>query len=149
MKRGSASALFLMLCACHSGAGDTEGQAGVPGDTTDTRPYMGIAEHETLRFTGTEPFWSGKVAGGVLTYATPEQPDGDTIAVQRFAGRNGVSYSGTWDGKTFTLAATPGECSDGMSDRRYPFAVTVILGEETRHGCGWTGNKPFAEPQQP
>ena len=46
----------------------------------------------------------------------------------RFAGRGGLSYSGTIDGRSFDMAVTPAECSDGMSDRTYPFVVTLRIG---------------------
>lgn len=142
------------LAACSSGAGEEAGQTGaggasVPGDTESTRPYDGIAADETVRFTGTEPFWGGEVGGGTLTYSTPEDPDGEAIAVERFAGRGGLSFSGAYEGAAFEMAVTPLECSDGMSDRTYPFTVTLQIGEETRSGCGWTERQPFEGPEHP
>ena len=44
---------------------------------------------------------------------------------------------------------TPGECSDGMSDRTYPFTVTLLLGEEQRTGCAWTDLQPYSGPETP
>lgn len=115
----------------------------VPGDTGDTQAYDGIHADETVRFTGTEPFWGGQVSGTVLSYSTPDKPDGDTIAVKRFAGRGGVSWSGTWHAKSFRLAVTEGSCSDGMSDRTYPFTVTLEVAGEQRRGCAWTERRSF------
>ncbi len=34
------------------------------------------------------------------------------------------------------MTVTPLACSDGMSDRSYPFTVTLKLGEDLRNGCG-------------
>lgn len=134
----------LLLAACQPpGAG-----TAVPGDTSDTRPYAGIAPEEVLHFTGTEPFWGGEVAGGVLTYATPENPQGAAIAVERFAGRAGLSFSGTLDGEALDMTVTQGSCSDGMSDRRYPFVVTLRLGGAMRSGCAWSDAHPFSGPPQ-
>lgn len=123
----------LALTACQQGeeAGD------VPGDASDTQAYDGIGEHDVVRFTGTEPFWGGQVAGTRLTYSTPENIDGETIPVTRFAGRGGLSFSGNLDGRSLDLAITPGDCSDGMSDRIYPFVATLQLGSEQRNGCAW------------
>ena len=121
----------------------------VPGDASETAPYSEIAADEVLRFTGTEPFWGGEVSGETLTYTTPENIDGTQIAVERFAGRNGLSFSGTLDGADFVMAVTPGECSDGMSDRTYPFTVTLEVRGEQRQGCAWTDAQSFTGPEHP
>lgn len=112
-----------------------EKAANVPGDTGDESAYSGIPEDAVIVVNGTEPFWGGRVAGGTFTYATPDNMDGVPIRVTRFAGRGGLSFSGQWDGRAVDLAITPGECSDGMSDRTYPYNATLQLGSEQRHGC--------------
>lgn len=142
-------AFALALAACHSGAGDGEAPDNVPGDSGSNRPYDGIGLGETVHFSGTEPFWGGQVKGMVLTYTTPRKPDGETITVERFAGRNGLSYSGALGGKSFIMAVTPGECSDGMSDRTYPFTVTLEIDGETRNGCAWSDTHEFRGPPEP
>lgn len=85
----------------------------------------------------------------MLTYTTPEKPDGVRIPIERFAGRGGVSFGGELDGKPLTIAIGPDDCSDGMSDRHYPFAATLQLGDETRLGCAWTNAKPATGPAAP
>lgn len=132
-------ALALATAACQSGA---EREAA-------TRPFDGIAADETIRFTGTEPFWGGQAQGGSLTYTTPEDPDGTTIAVERFAGNSGLGLSGKLGDAAFDMTVTTGTCSDGMSDREYPFTVTLRIGEETRLGCAWTSARPFTGPENP
>ena len=139
--------LPLALAACESRTGVSPGET--PGDTANTEPYAGIAAEETVRFTGTEPFWGGEATGSTLTYSTPEDIDGTTIAVERFAGRNGLSLSGQLDGATFDMAITPGECSDGMSDRTYPFTVILQVRGEQRYGCAWTERNRFTGPENP
>lgn len=116
----------------------------VPGDGNDHRPFSQIAEDEAVRITGTEPFWGGEVSNGELTYTTPENSDGTVVPVSRFAGRGGLSFSGEMNGKALTLAVTPGACSDGMSDRTYPFVVTLRIGDDLRNGCGWTKTHPWS-----
>lgn len=125
------AATVVLMAACGAGGAD------VPGDSEDTRPYAGIAEDAVLRVTGTEPFWGGTVAGDTFTYTTLENQVGEAIAVTRFAGRGGLSFSGTRAGAPLDLAITPGACSDGMSDRTYPFVATLQLGGEQRQGCAW------------
>ena len=149
-------AACALLSACQSGeaeapaAADATGtDAAVPGDTADTAPYAEIAEDEVLRFTGTEPFWGGEVSGKTLTYSTPEDQDGTVIAVERFAGRGGIAFSGLLEGADFEMTVTPLECSDGMSDRTYPFTVTLEIGEDKRNGCAWSEQHPFDGPANP
>ena len=136
-------ALALTLASCHSGPDDGKGSANVPGDSASTQAYGEVAASETLRFTGTEPFWGGSVTGNTLTYSTPENQAGTTIPIERFAGRNGLSFSGTLDGRDFIMAVTPGACSDGMSDRTYPFTVMLKVAGETRNGCAWSDTHPL------
>lgn len=110
----------------------------MPGDAQDHAPFSAISSEDKVRFIGTEPFWSGDVTGRRLTYTTPENPSGEIVAVSRFAGRGGLSFSGERNGALLTLAIAPGPCSDGMSDRSYPFVAMLKLGDETRSGCAWT-----------
>lgn len=138
---GPAFGLLALLAAC-APAGD---ERGITKDETET--FSAIGPDETVKFTGTEPFWGGEVSGLLLRYATPENSDGATIVVERFAGNNGLGYSGSLDGTTFDLTVTPGKCSDGMSERSYPFVATLKLGEELRQGCAWTEATSFDGPQ--
>lgn len=118
--------------------------------STEPAPaYDGLSVDETVHFTGTEPFWGGEIADGAARYSTPENIEGSQFAVTRFAGNNGVTYSGTLDGRSFDLMITPGSCSDGMSDRTYPFVATLTLGEEQRNGCAWTDSQDFSGPRNP
>ena len=143
------AALLAFVSGCSGGGSASSGETGgsLPGDE-NTQPFAAIGEDEVLHFTGTEPFWGGETRGAVLHYKTPEQPEGARIEVQRFAGRGGLSLSGTLDGGRFDMAVTPGACSDGMSSRTYPFTVTLLIGEEQRQGCAWTDAHPPAGPER-
>lgn len=125
----------LVLAACQS------------GETTEAEAFEGIAESETIRLTGTEPFWGGEIAGGTMTYTTPDNQSGTQVPVERFAGFNGLAFSGEMDGATFDLTITPAECSDGMSDRTYPYAATLMVDGGQRSGCAWTEVQPFTGPE--
>lgn len=129
------------------GASASAGTASLP--TAKEKPYDGIAAGETVHFTGTEPFWGGEVTGNTLTYSTPENQAGVAIPVSRFAGHGGISWTGEYEGARFALAVTPGKCSDGMSDRTYPFVVTLAVSGEQRSGCAWTAGQPFSGPPHP
>lgn len=133
--------LFFALPACHP-AGD---RGAVPGDSDDSRPFSAIAPDERLRFTGTEPFWGGEVAGTALIYRTPDNGEGRTISVSRFSGRGGLSFSGRLDDAPLDLTVTEGVCSDGMSDRRYPFTATLRIGPQVLSGCAWSDAHPAVD----
>lgn len=131
--------------------------AGLPAactpsnDAIDPRgeTFSAVAPEEAITLTGTEPFWNARIAAGEAVWTTPDNPDGTRIAVTRFAGNNGLGFNGTLDGAVFTATLTPGTCSDGMSDRSYPYVATIALGEETLRGCGYTTNQPFTGPAAP
>ena len=135
---------LLALTAC---TGDAKG----PGSGTEgpTSAYDGIEQAEKLSLGGTEPFWSATISGETLVWTTPEISEGLTIPVKRFAGNNGLGFSGDLDGKFIQIAVTPGECSDGMSDRTYPFTVTMMLGDQQLQGCGYSDVQLFEGEETP
>ncbi len=146
------SALLLGICLAVAGCGPAANGPGsdrLPGDDGSRQPYDGIGEADTVYLTGTEPFWGGEITGRALIYRTPKNPDGRDIEVEPFAGRGGISWSGALDGVPLDLAVTPIACSDGMSDRKYPFTATLQLGGDTRSGCAWTEDRPFTGPAAP
>jgi len=89
-----------------------------------------------LRAVGTEPFWGARIEGRCVTYSHPEDQSGTRVWTRYTATPNGGSWSGALGGQRFELTtrAAPG-CSDGMSDRRYPIAVELLVGGERRRGC--------------
>ena len=141
-RTGKAKILVLAGLCTMAGACQQGEDANLPGNLQDSQPFSGIAEDETIRLAGTEPFWGGTVEASIFTYTTPENMEGTVIPVTRFAGRGGVSFSGEVEGQEVVLAVTPGECSDGMSGRTYPYTVTLQWGAEQRNGCGWSDSRP-------
>jgi uncharacterized membrane protein len=131
-----------MLAACAPQAEDG-------GTTEQAKPYEGIAQEEVITLTGTEPFWGISIAENVATYTTPENITGSVFEVSRFAGNNGLGFSGKLDGAEVTITVTPGDCSDQMSDRTYPFTATVKLGEANLAGCGYTDKQGFTGEAAP
>jgi uncharacterized membrane protein len=145
---GALVAATMLATACSNNP-SAPGSGTKTFDAEDTQSFAGIGPDEVVHFTGTEPFWGGQVAGGNLLYTTPDFQQGETVAVSRFAGRNGLSFNGDLDGKPFVLALSPDTCSDGMSDRKYPFTATLQVRGELRQGCAWTEKQLFSGPPQP
>jgi uncharacterized membrane protein len=89
-----------------------------------------------IRAIGTEPFWNARIEGRCVTYSHPEDQQGTRVWTKF----SGTTTSGTWlgslGGSPFVLRTRPEPgCSDGMSDNRYPIAVTLTVGGEERSGC--------------
>ncbi len=90
----------------------------------------------SLRAVGTEPFWGARVEGRCVTYSHPQDQSGTRVWT-KFSGSaaNGV-WSGSLNGQPFVMRTRPqAGCSDGMSDIRYPIAVSLTVGGEQRSGC--------------
>jgi len=148
---GSLAALALIAgCAQEEGSIDSEGAV-----------FDGIAPEAQIELLGTEPFWSIAIEPdpGADSYtarlSTSADIAGTAFAAQRFAGNNGLGFSGQiprtdgTGGRAVQIAITPGECSDQMSGRVYPYTASVRLGDELLLGCGYTSDEPFTPPRSP
>lgn len=87
---------------------------------------------------GTEPFWSVEVRTDRMLFSrplgdsalypyTPPVFDADGRAIYR-AKRFGAD-------PLLMLVVTRGDCSDGMSDQRYPGTAVLTRGDSTWRGC--------------
>lgn len=139
------AALLLIVAAAMSFACTPS----VDGIDSKGETFDDVAAEEVITLTGTEPFWTLAIDAGEGVWTTPDNPSGTRFAAQRFAGNNGLGFSGTLDGKPLTATLTPGRCSDGMSDRSFPYVATIALGGETFEGCGYTNGQPFTGGEAP
>lgn len=94
-----------------------------------------VASGDAWHAFGNEPFWSVEARGGTLVFKTPENQAGVTLQGRRVPSLVGTVIVGEEEGGEFHLGITPGECSDGMSDRTHAYAATFILGDRTYQGC--------------
>lgn len=132
--------------------------SATPGEISrDSEPFSAIASEASITALGNEPFWNltvepiadGESAAFTATYSTPENIEGSVFPVTRFAGNNGLGLSGELDGQAVSLALTPGDCDDTMSDRNYPYTATLALGDVTLFGCAFTSDQPFTGDEAP
>ena len=91
----------------------------------------------SIRAVGTEPFWGASVEGRCVTYSTPDDQTGVRVWTHY---SKGGGESGAWvgqlGGRKFEMHVRPkADCSDGMSDKRYPLAVELAVNGEKRTGC--------------
>jgi len=102
-----------------------------------------------LRLTaiGAEPFWNLTIDGGRLGFREPDQASARTGSARRSLGDGGLQLAGTLAGETLRATIVAGRCSDGMSDRVYPYTASVRIGERLLSGCAWpTDNPPGDHP---
>ena len=92
---------------------------------------------ESYRALGTEPFWSVAIEGGQMRFETPE--GGFTVP----APAPRPSFNGhRWATPRLTVDVTHGECSDGMSDRRFADTVLVVADGRELRGCWRSMSSP-------
>lgn len=123
------------VAACSAGSARPAPTPPAPAAACLTQDGQPIAANR-LRAIGTEPFWGARIEGRCVTYSHPEDQAGTRVWT-RFEGTAATgSWSGALGGSPFVLRtrSAPG-CSDGMSDNRYPLAVTLSVNGEQRTGC--------------
>jgi uncharacterized membrane protein len=113
------------------------GQQGIrvgepaPNDPRGPRRPRGSAWHAF----GNEPFWSVQLRDTTVVFTTPDDQRGATMLGRRIPSLRGTVIQGSGPKGEFHLGIVPGECSDGMSDRRYDHQSTFIYGGTTYKGC--------------
>jgi len=125
---------ILLFGACRD-------KAPLPGDSTnlaapiDTSATVSTAE--PLRALGTEPFWALDIDSTGLHFKTPADTTGT-----RFPPNAPSTVAGdtlVWMAETGSSAINvhiwPARCSDGMSDRVYPWTAIVRVAGTEYHGC--------------
>ncbi len=121
----------LTLAACDAPMGSSE-EAPPPADAP---VIIGPDYSGDFDAVGTEPFWTVKVRAGGMTLARPDQPD---VAAAN-PGARSDGEQGVWDAtageQRLVLRLTPGDCADGMSDRRYGYHAEVWIDGDTLRGC--------------
>ena len=122
---------FAVLAACSDPATAPSEPPPAPSVTLG-----GVDLGQPLRAIGTEPFWNLQVKGTTLVLTRPDEPaltaTGAVLAAS--------SGKATWTAEKATppVVATleAGTCSDGMSDRVYPYKAEVKVGDLVLKGCG-------------
>ena len=121
--------LLLAGCGPDNGGYDTAPPADAPAQTEVPATATWSSDFD---LTGTEPFWGLQIRAAGLTLTRPDSPPLSAAN----PGPSSEGPTGVWTTSAFTVRLTPGECSDGMSDRRYPFVATVTMADRELKGCG-------------
>ena len=113
------------------------------GDTARKQPVGACLVQEgkpipanAIHAVGTEPFWAAQVEGRCVTYSTPENQAGTRVWTRFDGSAEAGTWTGALDGQPFVMTTkAQTECSDGLSDKRYPIAVSLAVSGEQRRGC--------------
>lgn len=99
-------------------------------------PAFPIVPGPAFRLVGNEPFWAVHIDSAMIRYVTPEDTSGvrfpsvkplqlgDTL---RWTSSNPQTIIEAW--------VVPESCSDGMSDRTWPYRASVQVGDRKLQGC--------------
>ena len=146
MRRFALIATAALLAACQPPAPNSEPpDAEAPAANTITEPAPPAPEPTTpapsqasidyrseMRLTGTEPFWGVHITSGQIKLMRPDHAD---LVVPKPAPKVEGGQA-VWQGAGFTVKVrAEGPCSDGMSDRVYPFTAEIDIGGEVMKGC--------------
>jgi uncharacterized membrane protein len=122
--------MLLLLAAAGCAGGEP-----APTDPGDPRDPQGPAPGAAWHAFGNEPFWSVQARGGTLVFTTPENQEGATLLGRRVPSLVGTVILGSGPRGEFHFGVTPGQCSDGMSDRSHGYTSTFIYDGTTYKGC--------------
>ena len=104
-----------------------------------------LAQDAPYRAAGTEPFWSLTIDARMMTFQAPGQRTIEVATPRVIHGFAGEIYQT----RRMNVNVIHTSCSDGMSDRTYPFTATLQVRGEQRQGCAWTDSQAFTGPPQP
>ena len=127
------------VCACKP-APDVAEQEPAPAAApapAATGPFDG-----EINALGTEPFWAVEIRPGSLKMTRPDAAD---LVVPNPGPR--VEFGkAVWPAQGLVVTLTEGQCSDGMSDRTYPWFAEVVAGIDTYKGCATQAAALAAQP---
>jgi uncharacterized membrane protein len=119
----------LLLTAC--------GPKPAPPPPAAVAPKLAASDFsQDMTARGNEPFWALKMKGTTFTLVRP----GETDVVFEAPGATIVPGMAKWtatsaDGQTLGVTLYVSDCSDGMSDLKYPMSAELTLVRQTLSGC--------------
>ena len=131
---GMAIIVTVLTAGCGAEGSRQSADSSAPAVPLDSTTVAIMAE--PLRALGTEPFWALDVDIGGLRFITPDDTSGIRFApIEPTVVADTVVWSGQTDGMAIEVRVWMEKCSDGMSDREYPYASQVTIAGTTYRGC--------------
>ncbi|MGZ8364293.1 MAG: COG3650 family protein [Caulobacteraceae bacterium] len=113
--------------------GDTP---SAPGEPASAPAASGAAWFAPIDLTGTEPFWAVNIRREGITLTGADRPKLTTANSGPVTGSGRATWDSPVAGGALNIVLEEQNCSDGMSDRTYPYTATVKVGQEVLKGCG-------------
>lgn len=139
MSRRRAAALVALLLVPGCGRrSEPVAEAPPPGAARVQRPAPASVDSGFVA-RGTEPFWSVTIRVDGIRFQEPDRIDGiagDYAPPVQDGAR--IVYRTTLRDTVplpLEIAIEPKPCSDGMSDRTYPYAAVAKIGDRVLQGC--------------
>ncbi|MGB3203369.1 MAG: hypothetical protein WBB28_00090 [Crinalium sp.] len=139
----SAVLLGLSICWLGNQGASAYSQGGLEVAKQSNSSLVAATPAKVEEFTavGTEPFWSVKVSRSGIVYSSPDVKSRKyPYIAPKAASNRPLDLLRVYQLKGQTsgfLVIKKGTCSDGMSDRVYPYDATVILGNQVLEGCAY------------
>jgi uncharacterized membrane protein len=109
-----------------------------PAPAVTAAPFRAGSLTSELVALGNEPFWNITLGSDAIVYRTPDNQTGVRFppAVPQADGTGRVWRSRrNGDPAMVEVRLASGTCSDGMSDRSYPWTVRAVVGRDSLRGC--------------
>jgi uncharacterized membrane protein len=108
-----------------------------PANSAEAKP---TERSEEFRVVGTEPFWGMSISKRGIVYSTPESRPRSFPYVAPMSAQGRPAdvvrvYRLQSKPNTLLVINKVAICSDGMSDKQYPYSATLILDNTVRQGC--------------
>ena len=127
----------LALYGCNKRA-ERDVAAGAPGQGSSATSSR-ASDTLTFHVIGTEHFWGLDLGPSGIRFTTPEDTFGIRFPpVAADASGDTLHWMASVERATLDARVWPGTCSDGMSDRAWPYHATVHVDTIAYHGCAET-----------
>jgi uncharacterized membrane protein len=135
------SASFILFAAFVTACAPRSDQ---PDDSAATEPDVVTAEDSAaavppgpaFRLLGNEPFWNLQIDSTGIVFRTIEDTAGNRFpATQPVMVGDTLRWNSVNEVSEVEAIVVPQECSDTMSDRKWPYRAIVIIDRRRLRGC--------------
>lgn len=99
-------------------------------------PAFPMVPGPAFRLVGNEPFWAVHIDSTIIRYTTPDDTSGTRFPpVKPLQLGDTLRWTSSSPQTIIEAWVVPESCSDGMSDRTWPYRASVQVGDRKLQGC--------------